>query len=457
MPHRWLHSLFACLSIPPLIIAGTAAHAMDFSHAVRQAQAFDPVTKAAQSAYQAGLEQGKQGTALYLPQINATGNYNYLHLNSLANLPPGFPNSVLVGNSSGYLHGFSVTLTQPIYNASAWAAKAQLHDQARLATIQFQSANQNLILRVAQAYFGVLMAEDNLELAHEQKAAVAQQLASAQARFKAGKTNITDVDNAEASYDGIVAQEIGAANNLTIQQAQFASIVGEPPLQLAKVPGSFKPVPPQPDNLQDWVDRGRQGNPAVAGARVQVDISNEEISKYRLIGRPQLNLFASYQDMRQSGTLPILVAPDQSKQTIVGVQLSIPLFAGGAYQSKLREARDDYQQAQYQLQSATLNSNTQIKQQFLNVQVGVQQIAALQQAVVSAKSALDATILGQKVGVRTTLDVLNAQQNYYSAQQNLDAARYQYLLSTLNLASLVGTLEFKDVQFVNRHLSDTAN
>ncbi|MGH8402436.1 MAG: TolC family protein, partial [Gammaproteobacteria bacterium] len=168
-----------------LVLCTGTAQAMDFSDAVKSAQAFDPTTKAAQYAYQAGVETGKQGTALYLPQITATGNYNYLHINSQANLPFGFPASVLVGDSSGYLHGFSVTLTQPLYNASAWAGLGELHDQAQLATIQYQSANQNLILRVAQSYFGVLMAEDNLELTREQKAATSQQLASAQARFKA--------------------------------------------------------------------------------------------------------------------------------------------------------------------------------------------------------------------------------------------------------------------------------
>ncbi|HEX5489193.1 MAG TPA: TolC family outer membrane protein [Rhodanobacteraceae bacterium] len=441
------------LACAMLLFAG-AAHAMDFSDAVRKAQSYDPVTQAAQYAYQAGLEKGKQGTAMYLPQINATGNYNHLHLDSLAYLPPGFPSSVLVGNSSGTLHGFSVTLTQPIYNASAWAAKAELHDQARLAAIQFQGAQQNLILRVAQAYFGVLMAEDNLELTREQKAATAQQLASAKARFKAGKTNITDVDDAQASYDGIVAQEIAAANNLTIQQDQFRSIVGEPPQALASVPDSFTPGPPVPDDLQTWINSGQQGNPNIAGARIQVDISNSEVNKYSLHGRPQLDLFASYQDMRQSGTLPILVAPDRSRQTIVGLQLTVPLFAGGAYQSKYREALAERQQAQYQLQSAVLDTNVQIKQQFLNVDVGVQQIAALQQAVVSARSSLDSTTLGQKVGVRTTLDVLQAQQQYFSALQNLDAARYQYLLSTLNLESLAGTLDFEDVQVVNRYLTE---
>ncbi|MGH8399048.1 MAG: TolC family outer membrane protein [Gammaproteobacteria bacterium] len=457
MPRNLFASLRTGVITASLIGVATAVQAMDFSAAVKSAQAFDPTTKAAQYAYQAGVETGKQGTAMYLPQITATGNYNYLHINSQANLPSGFPDSVLVGDSSGYLHGFSVTLTQPLYNASAWAGMGELHDQARLAAIQYQSADQNLILRVAQSYFGVLMAEDNLELTREQKAATSQQLASAQARFKAGKINITDVDDAQASYDGLVAQEISAANNLTIQQEQFASIVGAPPQALAKVPDSFIPGPPQPDKLQDWMDRGQKGNPTVASAQVQLDISNEEISKYSLYGRPQLNLLASYQDMRQSGTLPILVAPDRSKQTIVGVQLSVPLFAGGAYQSKLHQAEAESQQAQYQLQAALLNTNVQIKQQFLNVEVGVQQIAALQQAAVAAKSSLDATILGQKVGVRTTLDVLNAQQQYYSALQNLDTARYQYLLSTLNLASLVGTLGDDDVQRVNRYLVGSAN
>ncbi len=450
-----VESCMGCLACSAMLLVGTA-NAMDFSDAVRKAQAYDPVTQGAQYAYRAGLEKGKQGTALYLPQINVTGNYNYLHINSIANLPLGFPNAVLVGNSSGYLHGFGVTLTQPIYNATAWAGKTELHDQARLAAIQFQSANQNLILRVAQAYFGELMAEDSLELTREQKAATSQQLASAQARFKAGKTNITDVDDAQASYDGIVAQEIAATNSLAIQQDLFKSIVGETPHALARVPDSFTPRPPVPDVLEDWTDRGQQTNPTIASARIQIDISNAEVRKYSLLGRPQLNLFVSYQDMRQSGTLPILVAPDSSRQTIVGVQLSLPLFTGGADESKLREALDNREQAHYQLQAAVLNTNVQIKQQFLNVEIGVQQIAALKQAVISAKSSLDATTLGQKVGVRTTLDVLKAQQQYFSAVQNLDAGRYQYLLSTLNLKSVAGTLDFKDVQAVNRYLTGDA-
>jgi outer membrane protein len=438
-----------------LLLGAPIANAMDFSTAVQKAQVFDPTTQAANYAYLAGVEKGKQGTALYLPQINATANYNHLHLDSEStlDLPPFFPTDVLIGNSSGYLHGFGVTLVQPIYNAAVFAGAAELKDQAKLAGLQKQGADANLILRVAQAYFGVLMAEDNLELTRKQKAAIAQQLASAQARFKAGKTNITDVRDAEARYQGALAQEIEAVNNLAVQQDQFASVVGAPPQDLAKVPDTFKPPPPQPDDLDTWIGWGRQDNLNVQGARVQLDVDNHEVDKYRLRSRPQLNLVVSYQDMRQSGTLPILVSPDHSKQTLIGLQLSVPLFAGGSYQSKYREAVANVGQANAQLQATLASTDVQVKQQFLNVQIGAQQVNALQQAVVASKSSLDATTLGLKVGKKTTLDVLNAQQQYFSAQQNLDAARYQYLVSRLNLAALVNRLGPDDVRAVNGYLT----
>ncbi len=447
-----IFGLLAC----GLLSGVPAAHAMDFRTAVHQAQGFDPATQAARYAYRAGLEKGKQGTALYFPQINATGNYTHLDLDSVADLPPAFPSSVLVGNSSGYLYGFGVSLVQPIYNASVFAGAAQLKDQAKLAALQKEGADANLILRVAQAYFGVLMAQDNLELVRKQKAAIAQQLASAQARFKAGKTNITDVRDAEARYQGILAQEISAINAFAVQQDQFASIVGRPPGSLARIPDSFKPGAPQPDDLDTWIAWGRERNLNVQSARVQLDANSHDIDKYRLRGRPQLDLVASYTDTHQNGGLPILVAPDRSRQTIVGLQLTVPLFAGGSYNSKYREAVAESEQARYQVRATLENTDVQVKQQFLNVELGAQQIAALQDAVVAAKSSLDATTLGMKVGKRTTLDVLNAQQQYFSALQNLDAARYQYLLSRLNLEALVNKLGEDDVTVINGYLQDGA-
>ncbi|MGH8111671.1 MAG: TolC family outer membrane protein [Rhodanobacteraceae bacterium] len=440
-----------------LVLVAPAACAMDFSTAVRKAQAFDPTTQAAQYAYQAGQEKGRQGTALFFPQVNATVNYTHLHANSVFDLPTGFPMADFIGDSSGYLHGYGVTLVQPLYNAAVFAGAAELKDQAKLAGLQRQGADANLILRVAQAYFGVLMAEDSLELVRKQKAAISQQLASAQARFKAGKINITDVRDAQARYQGVLAQEIAAENNVAVQQAQFAGTVGAAPGNLANVTDTFKPTAPQPDDLDTWLGWGQQDNLNVQSARVQLDVNEHEVDKYRLRSRPQLSLVASYQDMRQSGTLPVLIAPDRSRQTIVGLQLTVPLFAGGSYGSKYREAVDERMQARYQLQAAIENTNVQVKQQFLDVQVGAQQMAALQQAVVAAKSSLDATVLGLKVGKRTTLDVLNAQQQYFSSQQNLDAARYQYLLARLGLSALVNRLGEDDVQAINAYLSSVSS
>ncbi|HEX7382263.1 MAG TPA: TolC family outer membrane protein, partial [Nevskiaceae bacterium] len=313
-----------------------------------------------------------------------------------------------------------------------------------------------LILRVAQAYFGVLMAQDNVELAARQQAAIAQQLASAKARFEAGKTNVTDVRDAEARDEEVRAQSVAAANNLSIQQAQFQSVVGMAPMSLAGVSESFSPSLPEPDDLSTWRGWGRQENLNVRAARVQVEINKHEIDKYRLRSRPQLSLVAGYADKRQNGTLPVLVNPDVFQQTTVGVQLSVPLFTGGSYTSKYREAVAEANQAKYQLEATLENTDVQIKQQFLNVSVGTRQITALQAAVVAAKSSLDATELGLQVGKRTTLDVLNAQQQCFASLQNLDGARYQYLVARLNLAALVNRLDDADVMLVNASLDDSA-
>lgn len=439
-----------------MLVLVPAARALDLRQSVDMARAHDPTLQAAHYGQAAGQESARQATALYLPQINATGGLSHVHVNTSSSLAVGPATPSLVGDSSGRVYGFGITLTQPIYNAAVTSGARQLRSQAELADIQLQGARQNLILRVAQSYFGVLMAEDSLELTREQRAAIAQQLASAQARFKEGKANITDVRDAQARDQGMAAQEIAAKNNLEVQREQFVSLVGAPATALARVSDDFKPAPPEPDDIQDWIVRGRVGNPNVLSARVQIAIAEANVDKNRVYNRPQLNFVLSYQDTRQSGDLPVLVAPDRSRQTVAGLQLNVPLFAGGAHASALRQTIDQKSQADYQLQATIQSSDVQIRQQFLGVDIAGPQIDALKKAVVAAKSSLDATRLGLEVGVRTTLDVLNAQQQYFSALLNLDTARYQYLVSRLNLAGLVGTLDERDVKAVNEYLSEPA-
>ncbi|GAA0221174.1 TolC family outer membrane protein [Castellaniella daejeonensis] len=435
-----------------LLVAGSAG-AMNLREAVDRARVHDPTLEAARFAYAAGQESARQGTALYLPQITATGTYSHVHVNSVSTLQGRRSQPSLVGDASGFVRGFTVTLTQPIYNAAVSTGARQLKDQARLAEIQFRGARQNQVLSVAQSYFGVLMAKENLELAHEQQAAIMQQLASAQARFNVGKANITDVRDAQARAQAVAAQIIAAENALEVQRQQFKSLVGTLPADLSQASPGFKPVAPDPDDVQAWIERGRSDNLNVLGARVQISIAEADVDKNQIYNRPQLDLYMSYQDASQSGGLPLLVMPDRSRQTVIGLQLNVPLFAGGSYDSKLRQAIDQKRQADAQLQAAMLTSDVQIREQFQAVEVAVPQIEALEKAVIAAKSALDATLLGATVGERTTLDVLNAQQQYFSARQNLDAARYQYLLSRLNLAALVGALGEPDVDGVDHYLS----
>lgn len=443
----------AAVAALALLTAAGAASATDLSQSVSEAQHYDPTLQASNYANQAGQEKRKQATALYLPQIALAGQYERSWARTDVTVPANFPFQVLAPFSSvGNIYGYGVTLKQPLYSADVSVKATQLRDQAKLAEVDNERTRQNLIASVAEAYFNVIVGEDTLRYVRAEKAAVAEQLASANARFKAGRANVTDVQDAQARYDAILAQELSAENNLAEWQARYERSVGKPPVSLARLPDGFQPTPPDPADVNEWIRRGDAGNLELKSRLIRQNIAEKAIDLYSWSSRPQLDLFASYTDMRQNGDLSLIIAPDRRRSAAIGIQLSVPIFTGGALESQLRAARATSEQATYEVQAARSDVAVRVREVFQDEETGVRRVHALEQAAVAAKTSLDANQLALKVGAKSTQDVLNAEQSYYQTLEELDQARYQYLMSRITMQMLVGSLDDAVVAQIDRYL-----
>ncbi len=429
-----------------VLLLAPLAQSADLLGSWRAAQQYDSSYQAARSALEAGREKDAQGRALWLPKVNVQGNANAVR----QEYDPG-NETVLTPSTeaSGHQYGASLTLQQPIYRADVFVGADQLSKQAQLAEVEYRNAEQQLILRVALAYFEVLAAEEKVKLAVSQKEAVSQQLAQAKKSFEVGVATITDTNEAQARYDSITAGEIAARNDLDIKRNAFELLTGLDPAQLAKITDGKRPTPPAPAVMSDWTARAQSSNYAVLAQELGLDIARREIDRYRVATAPTLDLVGSYGANWDSDKISRSGGTDRSTNGVIGLQLSIPLYTGGDRSSRLREAIALRDRESYTLESAKRDSVQQAKQAFLGVQSGAAQITALEQAEKSSLSSLESTKLGREVGVRTTIDVLDAEQNYYQVRYDLVVARYQYLYARLQLANSVGELDESDVVDVN--------
>ncbi|GLR14053.1 outer membrane protein [Chitinimonas prasina] len=431
------------LSLAVMLAAGSAAMAADLLQVYQEAKKYDATIAAAEAALRAGQEKSSQATAQWLPKVQLDGQYG--HSSSTSATARGDV------KTQGDSYGYSVSASQPLYSATASVNANQLNEQARLAEVTYAAARQDLILRVAQAYFDVLYAQDSLEFVRAQKDAVSQQLAQAKKSFEVGVATITDTHEAQAKYDGIVASEIAAENELTVKQNAFLQLTGVPAVGLAGLPAKMMATPPVPADINAWVKHAEQKSLAIEGQRGALAIAEAEIDRYRFLRQPTLNLVASYgQDWYKKD---LAANAKDKRDSSIGVRLEIPIFTGGATSSKLRESLASRDEAQHKLEATRRDTAQTTKQAFLGVQAGAAQIKALEQALVSSQSSLDSTKLGREVGVRTTLDLLNAQQQYYSTKRDLAQARYNYLVNQLKLSAAVGDLAEKDLEAVNAKLA----
>src|SRR3989339_41518 len=429
-----------------LLGASNGALAADLLETYRAAQANDPLFAAARATMQAGQEKLPQGRALLLPSISLNANSTFNDQTTQYQGTTPFPS----GNNRYNNHGYGVSLTQPLFRQQNWLTYTEAELQVAQSEAQFKVAEQDLILRVAQSYFDVLIAQDSVQLAEAQKTAIAEQLEQAKRNFEVGSATITDTHEAQARYDLTSAQEIAAQNDLEIKRRTLQQLINAMPQDLRHLGKEFKLEAPQPADMEKWVDDAQLNSLQLAIAQAGAEIAEKEVARNRGGHYPTVDLVANYSNNQSNGGSFGVGSDNTSKS--VGVQLNLPLFQGGAVNSKWREAEANRERALQELENTRRSVALQTRQAYLGVVSGIAQVKALQQALTSSESVLEASKLGQEVGVRTNLDVLNAQQQLYATRRDLYQAEYNYLVSQLRLKAAVGSLGEEDMTQVNQAL-----
>ncbi len=436
------HILLLALVMP------SVANAADLLETFHAAQANDPVFASARATLQAGQEKLPQGRSALMPSVNLSANttYNDQTVQYNPTMPPLF-----TGGESRYnSHGYGVNLVQPLFRQQNWLAYNESELQVAQAEAQFKIAEQDLMLRVAQAYFDVLIAQDSVQLVEAQKTAIAEQLEQARRNFEVGSATITDTLEAQARHDLTGAQEIAARNNLEIKRSALQQLINAVPKDLKPLGKDFRLEAPQPADMEKWVDNAQLNSLQLAIAQAGATIAEKEVARNRGGHYPTVDLVANFSKSVANGG-SFGVGTDSTNKSI-GMQLNMPLFQGGGVNSRLREAEANRERASQELENARRNVAQQTRQAYLGVVSGIAQVKALQQALASSESVLEASKLGHEVGVRTNLDVLNAQQQLFSTRRDLFQAQYNYLTSQLRLKAAVSSLGEEDMGKVNQAL-----
>jgi outer membrane protein len=426
----------------PLILALSVAFSPvalggNLSDAYRAAAAHDATYAAAQSAYRAAQERIPQARAGLLPNIGLNANTRYNDVEG------SLFSDEFNSNSWG------IQASQPIYRAQNLVSYGQAKVSVQQAEYQLKASEQDLILRTARAYIDVLAAQDNLAFTLAQKDAFAEQLASAKRNFEVGTATVVDTHEAQARYDLAFSQEITARNVLEIKRRALRNLTGREVNTLATLTPEPMPFAPEPANVDEWVSRSQQDNLDVRIRQQAKEIADREIDRTRAGHHPTLDLTAGYTDASNQnfGTVQI-----DTKSTVIGLEFALPLYQGGLVSSQVREAVANQERVRQELEDALRNAALQTRDAYFNVLSTQSQVKALEAALASSVKSLESTQVGLEVGVRTNIDVLNAQQQVTSAQKELALARYLSLIALLNLKASAGTLTAADLEYIDRML-----
>lgn len=413
-------------------------HAQSLLDVYQKARAQDSQYGAAQRALEAGMEKLPQARAGFLPNVSVVANKNHQIGEASFSAAPYLARDVRSWN-------WTTQLTQPLIRWGNWAAYAQADAQVTQAKEQFVLAEQELIVRTAQVYFDVQVAMQSVQVAEAQLQAITEQLTLAQRTYEVGTGTITDVHEAKAKQALNLAQRVTAQNDLTTKQAELEKIVGDyvdlPPMQLTKSLPTLEAT-----QLNEWLILAAQHNPQVRIQQAALTAASKEVSKSMAAHAPTLDIVANRAGNYSSGSLSSpadLSTRVNSHQT--GLQLTIPLFAGGAMQSKVRESVALELKAKEELTGAQRNANSQVRQAFSGVINGQAQIEALEAAVAASQSSVESNKIGFKVGTRINPDVLNAEQQLYTAMRDLNKARADAVMQSLKLKAATGSLEGDDL------------
>ncbi len=450
------------LAVAVLFFVSTSfAQATDLMDAWHAAQSKDPTVSAARAGAEAGKKKIDQAKALSQPQVTASvgaGGVNaYNKISDAQFSAPGFGSSggaaFKTQTDLGADLRWNINAEKSLYNAERTSMARQLSKQAQLADVKFSAEEQQLILRVSKAYFDVLLAEDMLVSVKKQRMAVAKALEVAKGRFAEGDVAIIDTHEAQARDDALVSQELEADSNHQLALAALADLTGTSDQTLARPAEQVSLQQLDAGQLNDWLALAQSNSLYLHMLQIQQGIAHDEIDKHRSSTSPILNLVAQAGGEELRGVAGGNSSDLSNHSLSVGVLLTIPLFTGGMRSAKYEEAVALEEQAKDETEAMRLHAGQQARAAWLGVAVGKSKIKATEQALLSSKVKLDATELGKEAGDRTTLDILNAEQEYYSTRTALFRERYQMLLSYLNLAAVAGLLDEKRLAEVNALLS----
>lgn len=411
-----------------ILISGVIAD--DLRDIYDQAKSNDAQYRAAGYTLEASREAKPLAKSGLLPQVVLNAGTTWGNGDSYSGL-----------NNTG---SASLDLTQPLFNRGNFMQYKQADSVVAKAEAEYTTEEQGLIIRVAEAYFNVLAAEDNLRFTRSETKAIYNQLDQAKQRYEVGLIAITDVHEAQASYDNARSNQIQANNELDNAREALRVIVGGGSIgELAKLKPSIPLRRPNPSSLDYWSKQALENNPSVSAAHQAVEIARKEVEVKKSGHYPTLDLVAS-KSAPSTGT-------DFSDE-MIGLQLTLPIYLGGSVSSNVRKTRHELKAALESYEGQKRLANRQVRDAYRGVESAISQVKALQASTVSAQSALDATTAGYEVGSRTLVDVLIAQRNLFGARSNYASARYQYVLNGLYLRQAAGNLSESDLDDVNKLL-----
>ncbi len=444
MQKNWRTATMSLAIASALTAMAAPAQAQSLIELYESARAFDAGYQSARLQYDANLAKAEQAKAGVLPTAGLSAGVSRT----------GFQNNNPVTDRTFSTQNIALSATQPLYRPANVATYQQGLRQADLAKAQLDVAEQDLIVRTSQSYFDVLAAQDTLAFVRAQKAAVAEQLASAKRNFEVGTSTITDTREAQARYDLVTAQEIAAENDLRVKKLALDTLVGKTEAQPKSllVPMNLPPVVPA--DVNTWVQQSEAVHPNIRQAQSGLDIAELEVKKAEAGHKPTLDATASYTVQRNpAGTVTSLPNTFRTNTTNIGLLFNLPLFAGFATQNRISETISLKDKAQSDLEGARRSVALATRTAYFGVQSGQGQVKALEAAELSSQSALDANKLGYQVGVRINIDVLNSQSQLFQTKRDLAQARYNVLLGGLRLRQANGTLSPDDLLIINALLA----
>ncbi len=419
------------------------AQAQSLTELYQAASAYDATYQAAKSQYEANLSRAEQAKAGLYPTVGLSASMSATNAKVLK--------PVANANSNFGAQGATLSASQPLYRPANKATAAQGELQATQAKSALVTAEQDLIIRVSQAYFDVLASQDSLTFVKAQKAAVSEQLAAAKRNFEVGTSTITDTREAQARFDLVIAQEIAAENDLRVKRIaldQLVGTTGNAPKALAlpvKLPDLL------PSDVNVWVQQSLE-HPSITASKLAVDIAKLETEKAQAGDKPTVDATASYGLSYGSGSTSSR-ANSESRNATIGITLNYPIFGGYATQNRIKETLSLEDKARNDLEAAKRTIAQATRTAYFGVLSGIGQAKALEAAEASSQSALDANKLGYQVGVRINIDVLNSQSQLFQTKRDLAKARYDVLVGGLRLRQANGTLKAEDLAPVNSLLA----